>query len=112
MAQLEGSALKAHICTRADLQDKAKVNVHKPALSVYENVAIVSVLGLQQVAGNGIPAPQTPLFWVMQNIRQGLVISLILQLSDTQQLSKLTCQGAAVEVPSIVNNDTDRCRHA
>lgn len=64
MAQLEGSALKAHISTRADLQDEAKVDVHQPALSVYKNVAVVSVLGLQEVAGNGIPAPQRPLLWV------------------------------------------------
>ena len=56
MAQLEGSALKAHVGTRANLQDEAKVNVHQPALSVYQDVAIVPVLGLQKVAGNGIPA--------------------------------------------------------
>lgn len=60
MAQLESSTLEAHIGARADLQDEAKVDVHQPALGVYQNVAVVPVFGLQQVAGNGIPAPQAP----------------------------------------------------
>ena len=67
MAQLEGGAFKAHVGTRADLQDEAKVNVHQPALGVYEDVTVVSVLGLQEVARNGIPAPQTPLLWGTRN---------------------------------------------
>ena len=46
VAQLESRALKAHISPRADLQDEAKVNVDKSALSVYEDVAVVPVLGL------------------------------------------------------------------
>lgn len=57
MAQLEGSALKAHIGARADLQNEAKIDVHQPALGVYQDVAVVPVLGLQQVASNGIPVP-------------------------------------------------------
>lgn len=59
MAQLEGSALKAHVGARADLQNEAKIDVHQAALSVYQDVAVVPVLRLQQIASNGIPAPQT-----------------------------------------------------
>ena len=56
VAELEGCTLKAHIGSRADFKDEAKVNVHQPALSVYEDVAIMAILGLQQIAGNSIPA--------------------------------------------------------
>lgn len=56
MAQLKGSALKAHVGPRADLQDEAEVNVHQAALGVNQDVTIVAVLGLQQVAGNGVSA--------------------------------------------------------
>lgn len=47
MAELEGSTLKAHVATRADLQNKPKVDVHNVALVVQHDVAIVTVLGLQ-----------------------------------------------------------------
>ena len=43
MTKLEGSALKAHVGTRTDLQNESKVNVHQSALSVYQNVAVVPV---------------------------------------------------------------------
>lgn len=55
VTQLEGSALKAHVGSRADLQDEAKVDVDQPALGVNQDVAVVPVLGLEQVAGNGVP---------------------------------------------------------
>ena len=55
MTQLEGSALKAHVGSRADFQDEAKIYVNQPALGVNQDVAVVSVLGLEQVTGNGIP---------------------------------------------------------
>ena len=55
MTQLEGSALKAHVGSRADLQDEAEVYVDQPALCVDQDLAVVPVLGLEQVAGYGIP---------------------------------------------------------
>lgn len=55
VAQLEGGALKAHVGSRADLQDESKVYVDQPALGVNQDVAVVPVLGLDQVAGNGVP---------------------------------------------------------
>lgn len=55
VTQLEGSALEAHVGSRADLQDEAKVYVDQPALGVNQDVAVVPVLGLEQVAGNGVP---------------------------------------------------------
>ena len=56
MAQLEGGGLKAEVGPRADLQDEPEVNVHQPALGVDQDVAVVAVLGLQEEAGDGIPA--------------------------------------------------------
>ena len=55
VAQLECSTLKAHVCTRADFQNEAKVNVDQPALGVYQDVAVMAILRLQQVASNGVP---------------------------------------------------------
>ena len=55
MTQLEGSTLKPHVGSRADLQDEAKVYMDQPALGVNQDVAVVPVLGLEQVAGNGVP---------------------------------------------------------
>jgi len=55
VTQLEGGALKAHVGSRADLQDESKVYVDQPALGVNQDVAVVPVLGLEQVAGNGVP---------------------------------------------------------
>lgn len=55
MTQLEGRTLKAHIGAWADFQDEAKVNMHQPALGVNQDVAVVAILGLKQVAGNCIP---------------------------------------------------------
>ena len=54
--QLEGGALEAHVAARGDLQDEPEVDVHQVALPVDEDVAVVAVLGLQQVAGHGVPA--------------------------------------------------------
>ena len=54
--QLEGGALKLHVAARGDLKDEPKVDVHQVALPVDEDVAIVAVLGLQQIAGHCIPA--------------------------------------------------------
>ena len=56
MTQLESSTLKTHVGARADLQDEAKVNMHQAALGVNQDVAIVAILGLKQVASNCIPA--------------------------------------------------------
>ncbi len=55
VTQLEGSALKAHVGSRADFQDEAKIDVDQPALGVNQDVAVVPVLGLKQVTGNGVP---------------------------------------------------------
>jgi hypothetical protein len=49
MAQLEGSALKAQVAARADLQDEPKVDVHDVAAVVQHDVAVVAVLGLEVV---------------------------------------------------------------
>jgi hypothetical protein len=46
MTQLEGSTLKAHVTSRADFQDEAKVNVDEMAQVINQQVAIVSVLSL------------------------------------------------------------------
>jgi len=48
MAELEGSALKAQVASRADLQDEAKVDVYDVSLVVQHDVAVVAILGLQQ----------------------------------------------------------------
>ena len=56
MAELECGRLKAQVPSRRNLQDKSKVNVHQMSDSIHENIAIVSVFGLKQVAGDCIPA--------------------------------------------------------
>lgn len=58
MTELEGSALKTHVGPRTDLQYEPKIDVHQAALCVNQDVAVVPVLGLQQVASNCVPATQ------------------------------------------------------
>lgn len=56
VTKLEGGTLKTHIGPRADFQYEAKVDMHQAALCVDQDVAVVPVLGLQQEAGNCVPA--------------------------------------------------------
>ena len=56
MAQLEGGGLKAEVGPGANFKDESEVDVHQAPLGVYQDVAVVAVLGLQEEAGNGVPA--------------------------------------------------------
>ena len=52
--ELEGGALEAQVLGRA-AQDEAVVDVNEVALAVEQDVAVVPVLDLQDVAEKGVP---------------------------------------------------------
>ncbi len=54
VAQLEVCALEFHVLSGRDLQDEPEIDVHEMALGVDEDVAVVSILALQQKTGDGI----------------------------------------------------------
>ena len=55
MTQLECSRLEPQITPWRDLQDEAKIDVHQVAKTIHQDVSVVAVFGLQQVACYGIP---------------------------------------------------------
>lgn len=63
MAELESRVFKAEIAAWRDLKDEAKIDVHQPTFSIQQQVAVVPVLGLQQEAGDGIPASSIYAAW-------------------------------------------------
>lgn len=56
MTELKGRWLEPKIPARWDLQDESKVDVHQVPQGVDQNIAIVAVFGLQEIACNCIPA--------------------------------------------------------
>ena len=54
MAQLEGRRLETQVASRRDPQDKPEVDVDQMAVAGDHDVAVVAILGVEEVAGDGV----------------------------------------------------------